>query len=170
MNLQGSQWRKEKTMKNKKNIYFLLPAVLIIWGLLIYKVVRGVNPANNQVQSEVIAREFKPILQKESESFSIQADYRDPFLGILEKKKVPKSPKIIKQAVKKEIVPFPQVIYKGIIAPKGDDEPVFMIVVNERHYLYKKNETHAEVKLVSGNSEQIVLRFQRQQQIVALSQ
>ena len=72
-------------MKNKKNIYILLPAVILIWGLLGYRIFSGLKPSNT-AEEKLTVRAFKPQELKESEPFTISTDYRDPFLGTYKKK------------------------------------------------------------------------------------
>ena len=156
-------------MKNKKNLYFLLPAVLIIWGILIYKIVWGISPKaqNNQLGEQ--AHKFTPKIIEQSETFSIQTDYRDPFLGTFEKRKKKRTIKAKKiQAVEKEIVPFPSIVYKGIVSPKGKNEKVFLISINGKQYLLKKNKIADDVRLIKGNGKEITLQFQKQIQTFQL--
>lgn len=155
-------------MKNKKNIYILLPAVLIIWGLLIYKVVRGIKPSSPNVTIPETTQAYNLKSIKEPEPFTIKADYRDPFLGTMEKKKEVKTTKPKAPIVKKEQQPFPTIVYKGVVSPKGNGDEVFMILVNTQQYLFKKNEIHGNVKLIKGDNERVVLRFQNQQQTFLL--
>mgnify|MGYP006921595930 CR=1 FL=1 len=152
-------------MKNKKNIYILLPAVILIWGVLIYKIIRGLNPSLSFAQSAVISKTFKPEKLKESQSFTIRADYRDPFLGTTEKKKkkiITKKKNIA--TVKDESIPFPQIIFKGVVTPKGNNEEVFLIIVNGQQHLFKKKSTYDGVTLLLGNNKQVTLQFQDQKQ------
>lgn len=155
-------------MKNKKNIYFLLPAVLIIWGILIYKVIVGLNPSTHQNQTTEVVGQFIPKTLKQSETFTLKADYRDPFLGTIERKRTVPS---IKKRVETEkiTIPFPTITFKGIVSPKGKNEEVFLILVNGQQHLFKKNSVINNVKLLSGNSQEIKLQFQDQKQTFQLA-
>ena len=151
-------------MKNKRNIYFLLPAVLIIWGILIFKIINGLNPTIDNTRNNEITGQFTPKSLKKSETFTIKTDYRDPFLGTLKQKKSTKAKPKNSQVVKKERLPFPDIVFKGIVSPKGNNENVFFIIVNGQQHLYKNNTEHDGVKLLKGNSQKITLQFQGQQQ------
>jgi len=155
-------------MKNKKNIYFLLPVVIIVWGLLVYKIIGGLNPSAQQTKTTEAIGQFNPKTIKQTSSFTIKTDYRDPFLGTFEKKKR----KIIKRKntpiVKKESIPFPTIVYKGIVSPKGKNEKVFLIIVNGQQHLFKRSAVFNDVKLLKGNAKEITVLFQKQKQTFQL--
>ncbi len=153
-------------MKNKKNIYILAPAVLIIWGLLIYKVVAGLNPSVPEAKQIEQLGQFSPKEFEEAESFTISNDYRDPFLGTFEKKK--RTKRRTKPTVQEPETPFPSVIYKGIISPKGKNEKVFLVQINGNQHLFKKNNIFDSVKLLKGNAKEITLKFEKQTQTFQL--
>ena len=153
-------------MKNKKNIYFLLPAVLIIWGLLGYRIFSTVQPnntSNNLTTSQVV---FKPNEFKESKPFIVNLDYRDPFLGTTTTVKKTKNKLKIK-AKPQPKKPFPQIVYKGVVS--GTTNQVFIISIDGKQYFFKKNQMHNEIKLISGTSKSVSLKFQGQQQIFQIA-
>lgn len=149
-------------MKRKKNIYFLVATVIIVWGILGYKLLTGFNVSAKKSDT-VVPTHFKASKpDKKPETFNIKNDYRDPFLGLLENKNIgnPK-PKMIPQ-VKKEMIPFPIVVYVGFIEPKGKNEKVFLVAINGQQHIFKINTLINEVKLLSGNSQEITVQFQHQ--------
>ena len=151
-------------MKSKKNIYFLLPTVLIVWGLLGYRVFSTINPSNNQ-QIATNATVFKPRQFKEAKSFTINTSYRDPFLGTVQHKKKSK-----KRVVKvKNIQPFPTIKYKGVVASKTTKQQVFIISINGKHYFFKKHQKQQGLQLLKGNKKSITLKFQGQRQIFSIA-
>ena len=154
-------------MKNKKNIYILITAVLLVWGLLGYRIFSTVDPINKK-QLTVSFSNFKPQLLQESETFAINTDYRDPFLGTLSQKKITKTKKTTNAISTKPKVPFPSIIYKGLVSSKKKNQQIFLISINGQQYFFKKNSTQKEVKLLSGTAKEVVLRFQGQKQTFAL--
>lgn len=154
-------------MKNKKNIYILLPAVLIVWGLVGYRIFSTITPKTTfHQQNTAYTFALKPLHQQER--FSIRANYRDPFLGTIN------SPQKVKRKTKKAEPPiarnpFPEIDYKGLVSGSGDSSPVFIIAVNGQQFFFKKNTSFAEVKLVKGNNKEVVLRFKGRQQSFSIS-
>lgn len=155
-------------MKNKKNIYILAPAVLLIWGLLIYKIVSGLNPSIPKIQNNEQIGQFTPKQLEQAETFSINTEYRDPFLGTFEKKKVKTVKRKKTPVVEKPTIPFPSIVYKGIVSPKGKNEKVFLVKINGNQHLFKRNTIFNEVKLLKGNAQEITLQFQKQVQTFQL--
>ena len=153
-------------MKNKKNIYFLLPAVLLIWGLIGYRIFNAIQPTT-LTQQEVSSVNFTPKPLVTAERFSLQMDYRDPFLG--PKKVVKKTVQPTKRQVKTPAKPFPAVVYKGLVSGSGANQ-VFIISHNNRQYFFKKRQTQAGFTLVSGNAKTVTLRFEGQQKTIAIAQ
>ncbi len=152
-------------MKNKKNIYFLLPAVILIWGLLGYRVYSGLQPSTT-TNEELTVATFKPQELKETEPFTISTDYRDPFLGTYNKKSVIK--KTSKRVEKIAKVPFPMIVYKGMMSSQSK-KSVFIITVNGQQFLYKNRTTHNEVKLLKGNVKEVTLQYKGQRQKFKIS-
>lgn len=144
-------------MKNKKNIYILLPVVLLIWGMVIYRFFSFERPEeqDTQMQYDII----KPITVKQKEIFTIDVNYRDPFLG---KMYLPESnkTKIVKRKKAPEPqIEWPQIIYKGIVSDAKNKKKVFMLVINGQTYLMKEKETEQEMTLKSGNRESIIVKY-----------
>ena len=68
-------------MKNKKLTYFLIALVVFVWGLIFYKILVGVFDGNkNYVITNIQKKSVKDIIIT-SDTFTIKANYRDPFLS-----------------------------------------------------------------------------------------
>lgn len=153
-------------MKNKKNIYILLPLVIIIWGLIGFKIFSGLNSASFNEKSSKMDKQFVPKTVDQAKAFTIDPDYRDPFLGTFKKKKA-----IVKKtsnAIAKKTVVFPTIVYKGMIAPKSKNKKVFMLAINGKQYLFKRNSVFEGVQLLKGNTQEVVLQYQKQEQTFQL--
>jgi len=150
-------------MKNKKNIYFLLTAVLLIWGLLGYRLFSAVQPNNASANLAVSDISFEPNKFKESKPFTIRADYRDPFLGTIATIKR-KNKKRTKKRKVLPLQPFPQIIYKGLVSGQNNKQQVFIISIDGKQHFFKKNQSFQGVQLRNGNIKSITLKFQGQQQ------
>jgi len=66
-------------MKGKKSVYILLPAVLLVWGIVAYRIISGLN--TDQPSYNNAFRHVEPMEEDvQPEAFSLRLDYRDPFL------------------------------------------------------------------------------------------
>jgi hypothetical protein len=148
--------------KNVKT-YLLLALVLIIWGTVVYQLFGGNDsPApeldiNDNVQ-------FKPKQVKERESFTIVANYRDPFLGTIKKevKKVKRARPVL------PIEPEVSINYTGVINDKSTGKKIFFVTINGQQYLMEPKQKIQEVQLVKGNATSIEVLVNGKRKKIAL--
>lgn len=159
-------------MKNKKNIYILLPVVLLIWGSLIYRFFSFSSPQ----EIEVPVQEFKvkPLVFKQRDTTPINVNYRDPFLGISyapQSQSVNKTKAKAKKVVKeKEPVLWPTIVYKGIVSDTKDKIKVFMLIINGKTCLMKKGNTEEEVFLKQGDRNAVYVKYKGNLNIILLQE
>ena len=66
-------------MKNKKFTYYVLfPAVILVWGLIVYKIV--VKDGDYTVANEPLGIQKKEQSKVENESYELLNNYPDPFI------------------------------------------------------------------------------------------
>lgn len=155
-------------MKSKKNIYLLVSAVLFIWGVIGYKIYATLNPEDTIELTQHNVVNFKPAAIKEVDKFTINANYRDPFLGKLVTKKTQKEANKKKGA---PVIQFPQIIYKGMIAPKGSNQKeVFFVTINNTQQFLSVGKQIDGVHLLNGNNKQIIISFQNSKKTIQIQQ
>ena len=159
-------------MKNKKNIYILLPVVLLIWGSVIYKFF-SFSDSDEIVAGTQQEVKFKPLRIKKTDTVShLDTDFRDPFLGhVYSSETVPsdKTKKVIQQKkVEKSIEPlhWPQIIYKGIVSDTKEKTKIFMLVINGKTFLMKKGNTEEEVFLKDGDRKLVYVKYKGELNII----
>lgn len=153
-------------MKSKKGLYVLIALVVIIWGLIIYRVLSNVSftadvPLSNNVESSVSSLNVK------LDSFSIVADYRDPFLGkkrkaeqqlstkknVFPRKKIENKVKIIE--------PKRDIRYKGLIINKSSKSSLAILNIDGKEVLMKKNDTYNDIILKMILQDSVLLQTQK---------
>ncbi len=141
----------------------LVAAVLIIWGGIAIKINSGLRPKEIPVIENFQNQVFIPSIHVEIDSFSIQKIDRDPFLGTFSK-----PPKKIKKPFRPPPKPksLKQITYAGIVQKTKSKTPVFVVNINNRQYILKKGQTVDSVTLVRGSTNEIVVRYNRQLQII----
>ncbi len=146
-------------MKKNKNSKILLPIVIIIWGVLIYKVYDAFNPGENKIR-ESNSENFIPPQSKERDTFSLLPIDSDPFLGIAYiKKQVNTTKPAPNNRKKEEEVIWPVINYLGIVSDENSITSVFILQINGQQYLIKKSETIQEIILINGSQEKVILRY-----------
>ena len=154
-------------MKNKKNLYILLPAVLVVWSLVIYRFYKGMNPSAVEIGPTEVTSNFTPELRESTTPFTINKEYRDPFLGTLSKKKSA-AKKVVRSPNTDPEETFPTIIYKGLVSAKGTNNRVFLIGVNGQQYYFKVKSTNDGITLVTGNSKEVTLQYGNRRQTFAI--
>ncbi len=128
---------------------------MVIWGLIGYRVVKSINPSQNNTVEQIAMISFEPEKIKKSETYAINANYRDPFLGAL-----PSSKKVIFRPIQKKQVVFPPIQYIGFIAPKTTKKSnIYILLINNKQEFLKKRKSVQDVKLISGNDKEVVLKY-----------
>ncbi|SDI25000.1 hypothetical protein SAMN04488062_1316 [Flavobacterium omnivorum] len=160
-------------MKNKKNIYILLPVVLFIWGAVMYQFFSFANTKETQ---QLTSTEFqiKTLTITERDTFSINVNYRDPFLGkmfapqnnVTSKKtsKTRKEPQI------EEPLIWPPILYKGIVSDTKDKIKIYMLIIGGKTCLMKKGETENEVFLKEGDRESVYVKYKGNLNLIMLAE
>lgn len=141
-------------MSKSVKTYALLALVLIIWGIIGFKVIGALSP---EPQPEIVVKQtlkdFK--FEKERDTFGLIADYRDPFLGTLP----PRKKKTTKESVVKKEVPKKNIVYSGLVSQTGSGNTLYFVSIDGRQYTVSKNEEVDNVRLLRGNEESIKVRY-----------
>lgn len=145
-------------MNKQQKTYILSAAVILVWGLIGYRIYKGLY-SNNNVSTDLNFKEkFVPSKIKTSQNYVVSADYRDPFLGefnnLKKKKQKINTPKITNEAL-----PFPEVIYNGLV--KAGHSKSYTLTINGRQELMKVGDMIEEVRLVKATENNVIVRFQK---------
>ncbi len=146
-------------LKNKTNIYILIPSVILVWGIIGYRIFAGVGPTKINDKKEERVEKFQAKKIERKEVYALNTDYRDPFLGTItnpdHKEKHRSKPK----QSKKKVV-FPKIEYTGVFSSSNKNNTVYLITIDAKQEIFKLRETHQGVKLLKGDKEKISLRYQ----------
>lgn len=159
-------------MKNKKNIYILLPVVLLIWGVVLFQFF-SFSMSGEVITTASPEFDIKPFKLKERTSFLIDVNYRDPFLGSVYSPE--KDPKTIPQKVQEKRVPKPEetivwpvIQYKGMLSDPKEKNKRFMLVISGKNYFMKTGDTQDEIFLKEGDKESIYVRYKGNLNLILL--
>ncbi|MEX0274329.1 MAG: hypothetical protein AB3N16_08130 [Flavobacteriaceae bacterium] len=153
-------------MKKSRKTYILLGLVLAIWGVLGFRIVKTLNPPEekNEVVSGVTAD--LPVVIKKRDTFSIAANYRDPFLGTL-----PKKQRSAKATAKKETVaPKRTIAYQGSVATNGTKSRLFFVTVDGQQHVFEKGKEIDGVTLIRGSEKSIKVKYNNHIETHSLNQ
>jgi hypothetical protein len=148
-------------MKNKKATYLLLFVVLIIWGFIVFRIYRTVNPSDEKKMNVSIGSILTDT--RVTDTFSIAASYRDPFLNhyvavshsVRRSRPVPvQLPQLPKAPVR-----WPDVKFLGTISNNKLAKKIILVSINGRDNLMREGETVNDLSLLKIAKDSVQLSY-----------
>ena len=119
-------------MKKQTKTYLLLGFVLLIWGIIGFKLLGALS--SKPEQSNIVERSinFTPKAVKKKDTFSLVVNYRDPFLGTLP---TPTKKNRARKIVPKDPEPEIKIEYTGLVQDKDTKERIFFLTIEGQPHL-----------------------------------
>lgn len=160
-------------MKGKKNLYFLIPAVCFIWGVIIYRIVDFSSGSENPIVRGIQHSELKN--NSAEERFTPSFNYPDPFL-----KKRPSTGFANSRRRSEEIVSDPletlqtanppiKVQYKGYVKDSGVRKRLALLVIEGEEVFLGVGESHHEILLRQVYADSVMVTWQGQSLVIRQS-
>jgi len=162
-------------LKNKGVTYLLLAVVCAIWGIIIFRIIKGLS-GDEEVNNVNNTQTFTSN-DKNEETYTIIASYRDPFLGGVRQANVNREPtsrstSLVKPKVKvsNPVIPIPVPVvpvviidwsfiqYKGQISNKGG-KAVGIVTIRGNEHLITANSKVADVKIMTVSKDSILVEY-----------
>ena len=152
-------------MQQKRKTYLLLALVVVVWGILGFRIVKTLSP-DSETSQVIVSTAGISFPEIKNDSFAIRANYRDPFLGTWSKSDKPAKTK--KKLKKIPQLPKIPIIYSGSMAENGKKGRMFFVTINGKQHLMKLNQTVEMVRLLKGNKQTITVRYPGHTETIAL--
>jgi hypothetical protein len=162
-------------MKNKKSTYLLGAAVLIVWGLIIYRIFNALNDTGPDASAM-----SAPVKKETYNDYTIPADttrlslnYRDPF-GITQTKDTVSDKHMLISAVKtapREAAPgmnWDFIRFVGYIRNPDSKKLVAMIHLNGAELMMSEGEMNSNLKLIKNYRDSIKITYQGKTKFIPL--
>ena len=149
-------------MKGSKSLYFLLPAVLFVWGLIGYRFMNMTGDTSYEAPTPILIPTAKTE-QSQPNDRELVLDYPDPFLSNpkysleSDEKEIEKSPQI-KEDPYKNWAPLK---YQGQISHSKRNNRVAIVEIAGTRYLMELGDDVLGYELVSLNQDSVRLAFQQ---------
>ena len=150
-------------MNKKKLNIILIPAVIILWVLIIYRIIAFTKPANPRNISNIVYNDANPIAAPK-DTIVLFADYRDPF--------IPSSYRIIRETSTSGITPiikpkiikptWPQIEFGGIVKKSGSETEYAVLKVNDKTELMASKDEIAGLRIKKLTSDSIQVELQNE--------
>jgi hypothetical protein len=152
-------------MKNRKMLYILVPAVILIWGAVAYSIFNHLHSSDTNFEQQ-----NAPVLFKTTDTDSIKyqllANYRDPFnTGIRNtaEENISDQEKMLRsQRINQQII-WPQIEYLGLIS--HNKKWVALIKINNSNLLMKEGEEKMDIKILKMYNDSVLLKFQKNSKV-----
>lgn len=152
----------------------MLPIIILVWGIVFYQLFSYFfsSPTYATEKSEIKV----DIDEIKKDTFSIVADYRDPFLG----KKIRESRSGTTNNIKRNNTkkrtnptqainqPWPVIQYKGMIKNNNSEKRVGIVNMGGRERLVKEGDVLNEVQFLSIGKTQIKVSFNKEQKTISI--
>lgn len=167
-------------MKNKKLQYILIPVVLVVWGLIIYRVLDFSRQDTPDDPSTVSTLQPNKNNNSVQDTFSLHANYRDPFLkharytGYKYRKTNASNQKTGKKKEKKktetnialrreilENIRWPDIKYGGIVQNTRSGEEVGLIEIDKQEFLIRENDSVQKVFIKGLHKDSVIVTYKK---------
>ena len=157
--------------QHKKIIFFLLTLVLIVWGIIFYRILsRSSLPTISVAPNITLKEENRNQFLKDT--FHIKANYRDPFLGklVFSDQCINLKPRPIrKQPTAKPSIgttSWPSISYGGLIKNQKSNKQLILIMINGENGLMKLGDQINGIELKKVYKDSIEVSMDRLSMII----
>ena len=152
-------------MKNKKLTYFLIFIVLVVWGMIIYRIfdAAGGNDDTTPIASVKPAKEPYNDFTIPKDTTHLLLNYRDPF-GLIKLKDtvglaVVHHPKSKVQLISKPAMSWSFIQYSGYIRNPSSKKLIALVSINGKNEMLLEGDTKDQVKLIKNLRDSIKISF-----------
>lgn len=152
-----------------------MPVIILVWGLVFYQLFSyffsSPTYAKEETTLEVNVDEIK------ADTFSIVANYRDPFLGkkirtytatSANTNQINKSKRKTSNQPTPTNKPWPIIKYKGMIKNNNSEKRVGIVKIDGKERLVKEGDVLNDIKVLSIGKQSIKVKFQKEQKEITI--
>jgi hypothetical protein len=158
-------------VKNKKMMqYLVMLATAGIWGVVGYRIYTAYHASDPRPDNEdhfIVSADSTSL----PDTFSIMANYRDPFLDKMQAEKPPLKTNPVKTTtplpvVKKTELTWPPITYEGMIRNEQSKKLLAIVHINGQGMMLKPGEAFSEIILSKVFKDSIELVMGKEKKIV----
>lgn len=160
-------------MKNKKVTYILLPLVIIVWGLVVYRMF-----FEGKIKPENISAVAKPVIKESSKeeksTYKLIANYRDPFLSSIkqslvktennkEKEENNRSTNLRRRRTNISRTRWPEISYGGFVEGDKDQKITILLSIKNRDYLAQEGDTVDQIFIKAFYNDSLIVVYNEEE-------
>lgn len=129
--------------------------VVVIWGVIAFRIFSAISnePESLKTPGKLV---FSTLDKVERDTFSIKADYRDPFLGTYSSK--PKNREKKTQPTPSKTFDI-DVRYTGSMVNHNTGKRIYFVSINGNQHLLEKGQKADGVSVISGGTNRVTVRY-----------
>lgn len=155
-------------MIKKKRTTYLLIGVIAIYAAIVVRFYMLSNDRDSVVIGETPIGAFTPTLYETKKEFTLDTNYRDPFLGTVSKRRRKISRTQSPEGITDEIL-FPDVTYLGIISDAKSSTKVLSLKINNREYVIREGTSQDSLYVISGTREKLIVSYKGRRKEIKIS-
>lgn len=146
----------------------MVPVVIAIWAYVFYNIFGNKDKPDNDSLHSANTTRLNNTTQQPVDTFSIKADYRDPFLDKLMTGDQPKSVSVVKTSPIKvqPLTAWPQVAYFGIIKNQTGNKQLALLQINGKQSRMQLNQMTGEITLMKITRDSVQIKFGKEMKYV----
>lgn len=159
-------------MKNRKLLYILIPATVIVWGAIALSIISNMKKSGDSVQEN-----YLPFSESSSDSieegYSLLADYPDPFKPQYKRLSVNKAQKTEKKQVnntrisrrraQRSRIIWPHVEYLGVIMNK--DQRLVLLKIENSNIIMQTGDQRKQITLKKMYNDSVRLIYKDEEKV-----
>ncbi|MBI2269772.1 MAG: hypothetical protein HYU69_05370 [Bacteroidetes bacterium] len=148
--------------------YLMVPVVIAIWAYVFYSIFGNKDKPDKDLLHPANAARLNNTTGQPVDTFSIKADYRDPFLDKLMGGEQPKSASAIKTPPVKvqPLTTWPQVAYFGIIKNQTGNKQLALLQINGKQSRMQLNQMAGDITLMKITKDSVQVKFGKEMKYV----
>lgn len=156
-------------MTKKRNTKLLLIAVIAIYAAIIVRFFMLRSGDDSRAIAIDPIGKFTPAEYKVASAFTINNNYRDPFLGTLPSTSQQVPTQKNSQPQEEQPSYFPSIRYNGIVSDADSNNKVISIVVNDKEYVIREGKTVDSVDVLQADDKTLQVRYKNTSKKIKLS-
>jgi hypothetical protein len=156
-------------MKNKKAVYILLPAVILVWSAIIYQFYEGGDDEPAYQYQKKAAGEG-PAAAPEKKEYSLYLNYPDPFRAAVAAEQVAvkrenQTPQVeVRQATESqppEVISFDwnRLSYKGMVEHGGKKNKIALLEMDGKNYMLGQGSRQDELLVGTVTKDSVEVKI-----------
>lgn len=149
-------------MKNKKMTYLLGVLVIVVWGLILYRIFAATNGGDGgaPIITSTTVKETYDDYALPKDTTHLLLNYRDPF-GLVKQKDTDTRVKPVRRAIAvlKPAIDWGFIKYSGYIRNPGSKKLVAILSINGKSELLGEGEAVEKVKLLKNMRDSVKVSF-----------